>query len=150
MLIKRTEKLALIHTARRELHLSDENYRALLHGAAGVDSAAKLDREDQFDRVMEAFQKLGFKTRQGSRRPRRDDFWRCTPAQRAKIEVLWANMARKPDQQALRRMVARIIHIDQPAWIGKADATKVILALRQMAVQAGLNPDAAERKEVAV
>lgn len=49
-----------IQTARRFLGLSDEEYIAILLGAAGVDSSTQIQTEQQFRAVRSAFQKLGF------------------------------------------------------------------------------------------
>lgn len=136
--------ISLIHVAKNQLRLDEETYRAVL-GQAGVKSSKDIKTVDQFNLIMANMKTLGFQKAKATRRPKRSDYWRCTDAQRAKIEVLWANVARTPTEQALRRMVTRIIHIDSPAWINSDQASKVILALRAMAVQAGLDPDAAER-----
>lgn len=137
--------IALIHVAKAQLGLDEETYRGVL-ASAGVASSKEIRDQDQFNLIMNQFKTLGFQKAKATRRPTwKDDWWRCSPAQRAKIEVLWANVARTPTEPALRRMVARIIHIDSPAWINPAQASKVIVALRAMAVQAGLDPDAAER-----
>ena len=49
-----------IQTARHFLGLSDEEYIAVLLGAAGVDSSTQIQTEQQFRAVRSAFQKLGF------------------------------------------------------------------------------------------
>jgi hypothetical protein len=139
--------ISVIHVAKNQLGLDEETYRAVL-GQAGVKSSKDIQHVDQFNVIMANLQTLGFQKAKAIRRPKwQDDWWRCSAAQRAKIEVLWANVARTPTEEALRRMVARIIHIDSPAWISPAQASKVIVALRAMAVQAGLDPDAAERPQ---
>lgn len=45
------KKLALIHIVKKELRLSDEEYRRILFSAAGVHSAAELD-DEKFRRLM--------------------------------------------------------------------------------------------------
>ena len=60
MLINKNQKLALIHTAKRDLGLDDECYRLLLQSCTGVDSAKDITTEKQFDDIMAAFKKLGF------------------------------------------------------------------------------------------
>lgn len=137
--------ISLIHVAKNQLGLDEETYRAVL-GQAGVKSSKDIKHVDQFNLVMANMKTLGFQKAPATKRPKwNDDWWRCSDAQRGKIEVLWANVARTPTEPALRRMVARIIHVDSPAWITSEQASKVIIALRAMAVQAGLDPDKAER-----
>ncbi len=54
-------KKALLHMAKRDLHLADDDYRALLNREAGVDSSTRLD-DAGFNRVMAAFEGMGFKS----------------------------------------------------------------------------------------
>lgn len=48
------KKLAAIHIVKKELNLSDEEYRSILHQAAGVASAKDLD-DEKFRKVMNYF-----------------------------------------------------------------------------------------------
>lgn len=48
------KKLALIHIIKKELNLSDAEYRNILKLAAGVESAKDLD-EDKFKKLMNYF-----------------------------------------------------------------------------------------------
>lgn len=57
---KKKTKIALIHVAKAKTGLTEDEYRALLFGVAGVNSAADIEREDQFQGIMESFKKLGF------------------------------------------------------------------------------------------
>lgn len=154
MLVNRKAKLNLIHTAKRQLRLSDEHYRALLFGAAGVGSAADVDHEGQFDRIMAAFRAAGFvPVAPKAGRPRTspvrngqpDSWWGCTPAQRGKIEHLWALVARNPSEQALKAMAARICKVDALNFLDQVLATKLLVALSRMAQTAGYNPDTGAR-----
>ena len=54
------KKKALIHIAKKDLHLEEETYRQVLKGVAGVESSAQLTREG-FEKVMKRFQEVGFK-----------------------------------------------------------------------------------------
>jgi hypothetical protein len=133
-------KLSIIHIAKKELGLTDELYRVLLYGAASINSAKELQFEYQFESVMKAFENLGFKSaRRKKNRPARSDKWRCTEAQRAKIEIMWKRCARNPTEMALRVFVHRITHVDNPAWMDVKSAQKVIFALEAMAKNAKRN-----------
>lgn len=55
------KKISLIHVAKSRLGMGDDDYRALLLRVGGVDSARKLD-DFGFNQVMEAFQRLGFRS----------------------------------------------------------------------------------------
>ncbi len=54
------KKKALVHIAKEDLHLSEETYRQILKGVAGVESSARLTREG-FAKVMKRFEEMGFK-----------------------------------------------------------------------------------------
>jgi hypothetical protein len=143
-LLNRKSKLSLIHIARKETGITDEAYRILLEGAAGINSAAEIAFEDQFKAVMKAFENLGFKSwkKQGktNSRPKWPDTWGCTEDQRAKIEVMWKTCARNPSDKALRTFVKRIARIDSPVFLRPYLARQVILALEDMMRKAGFDP----------
>jgi hypothetical protein len=50
-------ELARIHVLKKEAGLTDEDYRSLLAGAAGVASAADIETPDQYYRVITALEK---------------------------------------------------------------------------------------------
>jgi hypothetical protein len=148
-ILNRKEKLSLIHIAKKETGITNEAYRLLLEGAAGINSAAEIVYEDQFSAVMQAFANLGFKSRkkQGktTSRPEWPDTWGCTEDQRAKIEVMWKTCARNPSDRALRAFVKRIAHVDSPVFLRPYLARKVIIALGDMMRKAGFDPDTGGR-----
>lgn len=55
------KKLSVIHVARRQLALTDDDYRAILHGIAGVESSTELD-DASFEALMFRFRQLGFQS----------------------------------------------------------------------------------------
>ncbi|MEM7399290.1 MAG: regulatory protein GemA [Pseudomonadota bacterium] len=57
---RRNAELAKIHIAKKQLGLSDADYRALLMSIANVDSAADLDAAGRAH-LLDHFQDLGFK-----------------------------------------------------------------------------------------
>lgn len=83
MLSDRKNKLAVIHIARKQLGLDDECYRALLWGAARIDSASDLASEAQYNAVLTAFIHAGYKP--GKRGKVRD-------SQLAKCYALWCEL----------------------------------------------------------
>ena len=54
------KQIAMIHVAKKQLGLCDEDYRAILLHEAGVDTSRDLD-SDGLDAVMQRFKVLGFK-----------------------------------------------------------------------------------------
>ena len=133
----RKEKLSIIHIAKKETGIPDDAYRILLEGAAGINSAADLQYESQFNAIMNAFKNLGFKSAQPrggkNQRPQWPDQWGSTEAQRAKIEVMWQSLARNKSEKALRAFIKRIAHVDHPRFLNAGLARKVILALEAVA-----------------
>ncbi len=53
------KKLALIHIVKKELGLSDEEYRGILKRAAGVGSARELD-DEKFQKLLNYFARSGY------------------------------------------------------------------------------------------
>jgi hypothetical protein len=148
-LTNRKAKLSLIHIAKDAVGITDEDYRSLLDGAAGVNSAAFIEYEYQFNAVMKAFENLGFKStaRSGGNKPRPQwpDKWGGTENQRAKIEAMWQACARNKTERALRAFIKRIAKVDSPRWLTVQLARKVILALELMMRKAGFDPVTGKR-----
>jgi hypothetical protein len=140
-------KLSLIHIAKKDVGVTDEDYRSILFGAAGVESAAELEYEYQFNAVMKAFENLGFKSTGGSNKLKQTDTkskrnWGWISArQEYYIRGLWVLASRKKDEQSIRAIIKRIAKVDDIHFMQKKDATKVILALRDIAEKAGFDPD---------
>jgi hypothetical protein len=130
---KKKTKLALIHVAKTKTGLTDDEYRAFLAGAAGINSAADIEWESQFQDIMSGFKKLGFASSKPlATRPHWEDSWGATESQRAKIEALWRSIARNKSDKALQTFIKRIAHVDSPHWLNVQLAQKVILALEKM------------------
>ena len=61
MMRDRAYRLRLLHAARRQIGLDDAAYRALLGGAAGVESAADLTTDSQWAAVVQALRAAGWR-----------------------------------------------------------------------------------------
>ena len=84
-------QLAVVHVAKKQLLLHDEEYRALLKAECGVESASDLDNA-KFDRLMKRFEKLGFtSTAKARKRARnvRQPAGVITPDQQTLIATLY-------------------------------------------------------------
>lgn len=157
MIVRRSEKLAIIHLARKDCALNEDAYRGLLYGAAKISSAADLKTEEQFEAVMRAFKCLGFVRHHPKSKilPVRDDQRNnlCTSRQLYYIKGLWELASRAKDEQSLRTMVKRIGHVDNLRFLDKKNASSLILALRDICWKAGINPDGpsavSQKKEIA-
>ncbi len=80
----RKKKLAIIHVAKKQLALTDEQYRALLFGAAGIESAGDIKTDAQHRSIMQAFRNAGF-TAAGGRR-------KMTDRKLAKCYAIWCEL----------------------------------------------------------
>ena len=143
--------IQILHIAKSELSLDDAAYRAVLYGAAGVDSARDIKTWQQYNAVLKAFAKLGFKVKAGKSaqtglkktapQTGRSGDW-ISARQEYYIRGLWDLASRAKDEASLQAMLQRIAGVKYIQWISKDNATKVILALRDIAKKAGYNPDA--------
>jgi hypothetical protein len=140
-------RMALIHVAKKSAGITDEDYRSLLSGAAGIESAADLEYEHQFNAVMKAFENLGFKSagklKRTDTKSKRSREW-ISARQEYYIRGLWALASRKKDEKSIRALIKRIVKVDDIRFMKKEDAAKVILALRDIAGKAGFDPDSPE------
>ncbi len=126
--------VAVIHIAKKQLCMNDDEYRVLLYASAGVSSASELRRLAQFRSVMKAFEKLGYKSPQERKCTSGQDevAWGCTIKQRRKIEVLWRARARNTSDDALYKFIERVAQVNHPRWLSKQLASNVILALKKL------------------
>lgn len=124
-------QLALIHVAKKELGLQEEDYRSILDLYGGVSSAKNLTLEG-FERVMEHLERLGFKSsnnKQPARAPHRDPDGAPFPAQLKMIEHHFETLGfhEAERRQGLCRRV-----IKKPWPQTRAEANKVFEALKAM------------------
>ena len=132
----------IIHIAKVKTGLDDEAYRALLWGAAGVDSASQIRTSQQYNAVMAGFANLGFqvqKRKVGSQSTRPANI--ITERQEYYIRGLWELASRAKDERSLRGICKRITGVDDLSFCPKSKASALILALRDIAKKAGYDPD---------
>ena len=147
MLQDRNKKLAAIHIAKKELKLNDEAYRAVLSGA-GVYSASEIKTESQYTIIMQGFKNLGYvlikknksnydfkKKRSGGGKDR------LTKKQEYYIRGLWDLASRVRSEESLNALILRIGKVIDISHLTVRNASKVILALRDICKKAGFNPD---------
>lgn len=126
-------KIKLIKTAVRQLHMTDDDYRAVLHRSAGVDSAKDVTL-DAFDAVMAEFHRLGFRYVPSKRVPKGAHAAaasnRPSPAQLRLIEYRAKEVgyAGLDDPRFINWMKARG-HVEHPRFLDAPGARRVIAAL---------------------
>ena len=125
------KKVALVHVAKRQVGLEEEDYRALLLSVAGVDSAANLTEAD-FDQVMSELTRRGFRPRKGFGRR----VGCASPAQVKLIRVLWDDYQGKQGgdagDQALNAWLTRYHHVSALRFLTSEKAAAVLTGLKQM------------------
>lgn len=83
-IIDRNKKLAIIHIAKKQLALTDDQYRALLFGACNLGSASEIKTEAQYRSVMTAFKNAGYKAKPGKKK--------LSDKKLAKCYALWCSL----------------------------------------------------------
>lgn len=140
--IDRSKIIQLIHIAKSQIGLSDEDYRAVLESTAKKTSCSEMTLFE-LNEVLKAMKKLGFKVKKLETREE-EIGWDASKAQMDYIKGMWERVARDKSDRALYKFIKRITGAEHPRFMTAKDSQKVIIALRKMMADAGLNPD---RKE---
>lgn len=141
------EQIAVVHVAAHQLRMSNEEYRALLMGVAGVNSSRGLD-EAGFRAVMRRFEQLGFthgKPRAAARAaptaPAAPGYGEregmATPAQVRLIRKLWAVWTQgrgdaSESERALNRWIEGRYHVSNLRFVDVVTAQKALEGLKAM------------------
>jgi phage gp16-like protein len=135
----RKKLIQLIHVGKGKLGLDREAYEAILEGVAGKTSSADMD-ERELRAVLAAMRRAGFN---GGKKlqVRPGEAPLCSKEKLYYIKGLWELAARNKTEKALAAFVRRIAHVDDIRFLDDRAATKVILALREIARKAGFDPD---------
>ena len=141
--INRSKIIQLIHIAKSQIGLSDEDYRAVLESTTKKTSCSDMSLFE-LNEVLKAMKKLGFKVKKLETKDN-EIGWDASKEQMDYIKGMWELVARDKSDRALYKFIKRIAGADHPRFMRSVDSQKVIVALRKMMVSAGLNPD---RKEV--
>ena len=137
--IDRSKIIQLIHIAKSQIGLSDEDYRAVLESTAKKTSCSEMTLFE-LNEVLKAMKKLGFKVKKLETREE-EIGWDASKAQMDYIKGMWERVAHDKSDRALYKFIKRITGADHPRFMTAKDSQKVIIALRKMMADAGLNPD---------
>lgn len=121
---------SVIHVAKSQLQMADEDYRALLQRAAGVSTSVGLD-EGGFERVMAEFERLGFRHAKRRHQVRREGM--ATPKQIGRILGLWREFSGNDNELSLGRWLEKHFHLSSVRFVESWRAGKVIAVLEKMA-----------------
>ncbi len=114
------KKLAIIHIVKKELNLSDDEYRDILHKATGVNSAKDLD-EEKFKKLMNYFVR--------SRHWRTNTFG-LTIRQKLYIQTLAQDIGWS--ESHLNNFVHKYYHKSDVGHLSRKEAIKAIEALKNI------------------
>lgn len=128
---RRNQQLSKIHIAKKELGLDDDTYRALLSRITGKSSAKDLSPLD-VAKVLQEFERLGWKSKQGRNKPK--------PAadkakQVGKIEAQLAEAGRPWDYGD--GLAKRMYNADRLEWLDAKQLSGVVAALAKDAKRHG-------------
>ncbi|GHV76493.1 GemA protein [Spirochaetia bacterium] len=142
---RRTKLIQLIHVGKKEIGISDEDYRVMLHGATAKSSCTDMT-VPELEAVLTALRRLGFQNPQrcGNTRVSPQEKGRASYRQLEYIKGMWAKCARNKNDEALLVFVNRIAHVKALRFLTVHTAQKVTLALRDMMIKAGFDPDTSE------
>ena len=126
------KQLALIHiAAKKDIGLTDEQYREVLRKMAGVESSKNLD-QDGFELVMQGFAAMGYrsdftKSFYGRRRGM------AAPAACSRIRQLWREFAGgKAGEHSLDKWLERTFGVSALRFLTADQAEKALRALWSM------------------
>lgn len=140
---RRTQLIRLIHVARRELGMQDDDYRAMLRSMpslGGKISSADLGIKG-LELVLEALKRKGFKIRvkgptKTAQAPAKPTRALANDEQSKLIRHLWLQMhaqgiVRDPSEASLAAYVCRIAKIEALQWLNTEQASAVIETLKK-------------------
>lgn len=140
---RRKQLIRLIHVAKRELKLTDENYRSILKRETGKESCADMV-EAELDKVCKRLRTNGFRVKQSQKAPAVTGRRRPSTAhgQAAFIVALWLDLyqlgaVHNNDDAALDAFVKRLTGIDSFRWLMPVKANLVIEALKDWCAREG-------------
>jgi phage gp16-like protein len=144
----RTYQLKLIHMAKRDLVLSDEDYRALVRRISGgrTDSSGKMTDPER-RRLLHHFRvKCAWDPQAKERKTYSPKSAHKAPEQKTqadKIRAMWISLGKagvvtSPTEASLCRFCYRLTKKRSPNWLNHQDAVAVIQALEAWAKREGV------------
>lgn len=130
----RKNELAMIHLAKKQLALEDDEYRAILLSVTGRQSSADLDWQGR-KKLIDHFKKIGFKVAAKSAGRARPDVAPDRKRLIDKIEALLAE-AKRP-WSYIDGMVKRICKVDSIHFCTPEHLLKIVAALSKDARRHG-------------
>jgi len=129
----RSPMLAKVHIAKKELALSDDDYRAVLARVVAKDSAGACSPQE-LDRLLSEFKRLGWKPKTNGAASGAKTSGK--PHVR-KVYALWGELERSGaltngSRPALQAFVQRQTGVSSPEWLTPVQANQVTEGLKAM------------------
>ena len=124
---RRKKLIAKVKIAQQQLGLDDDTYRALLEGAVGKRSAAKMD-EKELTTVIEVMKSKGFQDQSSGHEADTPDVTEAKKALVGKIEALLAD-GNKPWRYA-EAMAERMFNRKRIQWLNTDQLHRLVAALQ--------------------
>ena len=142
------KQTALLHVAKKQLALTDEDYRAILHAEARAKSSRELDAIG-FEAVIQRFMTLGFTPTSAQRRARASYGHRAgmaTPEQLDAIRGMWDRWSEgRGGGAAFRQWLHRTCKVSHERFLTHEQASKAMTGLRVMTRRAAEKARSAPR-----
>lgn len=134
---QRRRLIAIVHVAKKQLGLNDDDYRAVLLRVGGATSAADLGDRQLADVVAE-FERKGFSSKaRAAGKPRPADHLVALKARAMWISLYQLGEIDNPSEQALEAFACRQLRVARFQWADQGKGYKLIEALKAMAERAG-------------
>lgn len=125
-----SKQKALLGVARRQLHLTDAEYREVLRNHAGVESSRALNT-DGLDKVLSALQGMGFRPAcRNANYGHRAGM--ASPAQVSHIQSLWRGLSGNDTLDGLDAFLSNRFGVSHVRFLTGGRAQGVITALHAM------------------
>lgn len=133
--VRRGVLLGQVHLAAKRLGLSADDRHAVQQAVVGVASCAAMS-EAQLARVVQHLNKLGSgvvaRAPDGGRLPGVATRWQLATLERAALDMGWTQGL---SDARLVAFVRRTTGVDNPAWLGRAQASAALSGLARWAAQ---------------
>ena len=125
----------LVHVAKKQLGLSDDEYRAVLEGATGKNSCSQMVGLE-VKKAYDAFLRLGFKPGPAKNAAK------IKNPQLSKMRAQWIELhnlglVKDRSDAGLLKFCKRLTGVDRLEWLTPVQASKAIEGLKAMRQRAG-------------
>jgi phage gp16-like protein len=139
---RRRQLIAKIHVAKKQLGLTDDDYRAVLIRVGGRESSAQMS-DAQLADVVQEFARKGFTAKARVGKPRPADHPVARKARAMWISLHQLGAVDNASEAALEAFACRQLQVAKLQWADQALGYKLIEALKAMADRAGWPQDLA-------